>query len=62
MGFSAEKLLILKYGFHLKRSTEKSQAVLRGSFQSRRMGAKLKSKDGSDFVGTLNGSGLAVGE
>ena len=25
------------------------------------MGAKLKSKDGSDFVGTLNGSGLAVG-
>ena len=23
------------------------------------MGAKLKSKDGSDFVGTLNGSGLA---
>ena len=25
------------------------------------MGAKYKSSDGSDFVGTLNGSGLAVG-
>ena len=25
------------------------------------MGAKYKSKNGSEFVGTLNGSGLAVG-
>jgi seryl-tRNA synthetase len=25
------------------------------------MGAKYKTSDGSDFVGTLNGSGLAVG-
>ena len=25
------------------------------------MGAKYKSDDGNDFVGTLNGSGLAVG-
>ena len=29
MGLVQKKLLILKYGFHLKRSTEKSQAVLR---------------------------------
>ena len=32
-----------------------------GSFQARRMGAKYKSANGNDFVGTLNGSGLAVG-
>ena len=25
------------------------------------MGAKFKTENGSDFVGTLNGSGLAVG-
>ena len=31
------------------------------TFQSRRMGAKYKSDKGSEFVGTLNGSGLAVG-
>ncbi len=32
-----------------------------GTFQSRRMGAKYKSNNSNDFVGTLNGSGLAVG-
>ena len=32
-----------------------------GTFQSRRMGAKYKSENGNEFVGTLNGSGLAVG-
>ena len=29
--------------------------------EARRMGAKYKSENGNDFVGTLNGSGLAVG-
>ncbi len=32
-----------------------------GTFQSRRMGAKFKSENGTEFLGTLNGSGLAVG-
>ena len=32
-----------------------------GVFQARRMGAKYKSENGNEFVGTLNGSGLAVG-
>ena len=32
-----------------------------GTFQARRMSAKFKSKDTNKFVGTLNGSGLAVG-
>ena len=32
-----------------------------GSFQARRMGAKYKSENGNEFVGTLNGSDLAVG-
>ena len=32
-----------------------------GTFQARRMGAKYKSQNGNEFLGTLNGSGLAVG-
>ena len=28
---------------------------------TRKLGAKYKSKDGNEYVGTLNGSGLAVG-
>ena len=32
-----------------------------GTFQARRMSARVKSKDTNKFVGTLNGSGLAVG-
>ena len=31
------------------------------AFQGRRMNAKFKSSEGTDFVGTLNGSALAVG-
>ena len=30
-------------------------------FSARRMGAKYKTEKGNEFVGTLNGSGLAVG-
>ena len=32
-----------------------------GTFQSRRMSAKYKTQKGVEFLGTLNGSGLAVG-
>ena len=32
-----------------------------GQFQARRMKAKYKNDKQSDFLGTLNGSGLAVG-
>ncbi len=62
MGFSAEKTFDIEVWIPSeKKYREISSCSSCGSFQSRRMGAKLKSKDGSDFVGTLNGSGLAVG-
>ena len=63
MGFSAEKTYDIevwlpsenKYG-------EISSCSSCGTFQARRMKARYKNKDNvTDFVGTLNGSGLAVG-
>ena len=62
MGFSAEKTFDIEAWIPSEnRYREISSCSSCGSFQARRMGAKYKSKNGTDFVGTLNGSGLAVG-
>ena len=62
MGFSAEKTYDLEVWLpYEKKYREISSCSSCGSFQARRMNAKFKSKDGNEFVGTLNGSGLAVG-
>ena len=62
MGFSAEKTYDLEVWLpYEKKYREISSCSSCGSFQARRMNAKYKSDKGSDFVGTLNGSGLAVG-
>ena len=44
-----------------KKYREISSCSSCGLFQARRMGAKYKAENGNEFVGTLNGSGLAVG-
>jgi len=52
----------MKFGCHLKINIEKFQVVFLWFFQARRMKARYKnSKKETVFVGTLNGSGLAVG-
>ncbi len=62
MGFSAEKTYDIEAWIPSeKRYREISSCSSCGSFQSRRMGAKYKSTKGTEFVSTLNGSGLAVG-
>ena len=61
MGFSAEKLTTLKYGSHLKKYREISSCSSCGTFQAKRMMAKYKDGNNKKFLGTLNGSGLAVG-
>ena len=62
MGFSAEKTYDIEAWVPSENKfREISSCSSCGSFQARRMGAKYKSSDGNDFVGTLNGSGLAVG-
>ena len=62
MGFSAEKTFDIEVWIPSeKKFREISSCSSCGSFQARRMGAKYKSANGSEFVGTLNGSGLAVG-
>ena len=62
MGFSAEKTYDIEAWIPSeKKYREISSCSSCGSFQARRMGAKYKTKDGNEFVGTLNGSGLAVG-
>ena len=62
MGFSAEKTYDIEAWIPSeKKYREISSCSSCGTFQSRRMSAKYKSKDGNEFVGTLNGSGLAVG-
>ena len=62
MGFSAEKTYDIEAWIPSeKRYREISSCSSCGSFQARRMGAKYKTQNGSEFVGTLNGSGLAVG-
>ena len=62
MGFSAEKTYDIEAWIPSENKyREISSCSSCGSFQARRMGAKYKAPDGTDFVGTLNGSGLAVG-
>ena len=62
MGFSAEKTYDIEAWIPSeKKYREISSCSSCGTFQARRMGAKYKSESGNDFVGTLNGSGLAVG-
>ena len=63
MGFSAEKTVDLEVWIPSENKyREISSCSSCGQFQSRRMKGKYKdSKNKSDFLGTLNGSGLAVG-
>ncbi len=63
MGFSAEKTIDLEVWIPSENKfREISSCSSCGQFQSRRMRAKYKdSKNKSDFLGTLNGSGLAIG-
>ena len=62
MGFSAEKTFDIEAWIPSENKyREISSCSSCGTFQSRRMSAKYKSSTGSEYVGTLNGSGLAVG-
>ena len=62
MGFSAEITYDLEAWIPSENKyREISSCSSCGTFQSRRMGAKFKSEKGLEFLGTLNGSGLAVG-
>jgi len=62
MGFSAEKTFDIEAWIPSeKKYREISSCSSCGCFQARRMGAKYKTTEGSEYVGTLNGSGLAVG-
>ena len=63
MGFSAEKTYDLEAWIPSENKyREISSCSSCGSFQARRMKAKYKNKNNeTNFVGTLNGSGLAVG-
>jgi len=63
MGFSAEKTYDIEVWIPSeKKYREISSCSSCGSFQARRMKARYKNKNNeTTFVGTLNGSGLAVG-
>ena len=62
MGFSAEKTFDIETWIPFeKRFREISSCSSCGVFQSRRMKTKYKSSKSTDFIGTLNGSGLATG-
>ena len=63
MGFSAEKTFDIEVWIPSeKKYREISSCSSCGQFQSRRMKAKYKNiKNETDFVATLNGSGLAIG-
>jgi len=63
MGFSAQKTYDIEVWIPSeKKYREISSCSSCGTFQATRMKAKYKDKNGkSTFVGTLNGSGLAVG-
>ncbi len=62
MGFSAEKTFDIESWIPSENKyREISSCSSCGSFQARRMNAKYKTSKGSEFLGTLNGSGLAVG-
>jgi len=63
MGFSAEKTYDIEVWLPSeKKYREISSCSSCGTFQARRMKARYKNKNNeTEFVGTLNGSGLAVG-
>jgi len=63
MGFSAEKTYDLEAWIPSENKyREISSCSSCGSFQARRMKARYKNENNeTDFLGTLNGSGLAVG-
>ncbi len=62
MGFSAEKTFDIEAWIPSENKyREISSCSSCGTFQARRMNAKYKLNDGKEFLGTLNGSGLAVG-
>jgi len=63
MGFSAEKTFDLEVWIPSENQyREVSSCSSCGQFQAKRMKTKYKNKKNeSDFVGTLNGSGLAIG-
>jgi seryl-tRNA synthetase len=63
MGFSSEKTFDLEVWMPSeKKYREISSCSSCGQFQSRRMQARFKNeKNETDFLGTLNGSGLAIG-
>jgi len=62
MGFSAEKTFDIEAWIPSEnRYREISSCSSCGTFQAKRMNAKYKSPDGTNFVSTLNGSALAVG-
>ena len=62
MGFSAEKTFDIEVWIPSENKyREISSCSSCGTFQARRMGAKYKSSNSNDYLGTLNGSGLAVG-
>tara|TARA_Y100000590_G_scaffold427803_1_gene538405 strand:- start:986 stop:1435 length:450 start_codon:yes stop_codon:yes gene_type:complete len=63
MGFSAEKTFDLEVWIPSENKyREISSCSSCGQFQARRMKAKFKNnKNETDFVATLNGSGLAIG-
>ena len=62
MGFSAEKTFDIETWIPSENKfREISSCSSCGMFQARRMKTKFKSGNTSDFIGTLNGSGLATG-
>ena len=62
MGFSAEKTYDIEAWIPSEdKYREISSCSSCGTFQARRMGAKYRTQGNNEFVGTLNGSGLAVG-
>ena len=61
LGFSAAKTYDIEVWIPSENQyREVSSCSSCGTIQARRMGAKYKSQNGSEFVGTLNGSGLAL--
>ena len=62
MGFSAEKTFDIETWIpYENKYREISSCSSCGMFQARRMKTKFKTNKGAEFVGTLNGSGLATG-
>jgi len=62
MGFSAEKTYDIEAWIPSENKyREISSCSSCGTFQAKRMNAKYKNSDKTDFVSTLNGSALAVG-